>query len=271
MLNILTEKANKQELKIYLSGKITGKDEKEVFQLFEEREKFLTEKGYQVLNPMKLSHNHDKKWESYMKECIKNLLDCNAIMLIGDDWKDSRGVGLELFIAISLDYYLLTDKIVDYIENEQNSKEIKNADVLTAIANAVALASVLHDKISEMVGVSMKSKENDEPNIQYPENILDLDGYPTAEALDFISEFDVAKYGSIKLVKFIQKIWKFSEWGFRLNGKKAKKVLYLSTGGWSGNEKIIRALQKNTAFWNKCWEKTKVGGHYKFIIENEKN
>lgn len=37
-----------------------------------------------------------------------------------------------------------------------------------------------------------------------------------------------------------------------------------STGGWSGNESIIGAMQKNRMVWNFLWEQSRRGGHYVF-------
>jgi hypothetical protein len=42
--------------------------------------------------------------------------------------------------------------------------------------------------------------------------------------------------------------------------------LELHTFGWSGNESIVDALDKNVLFWMTCWEQSNRGGHYKFEI-----
>jgi len=68
-------------MKIYISGKISGIEE-EAFKIFEACEKELMEQGFEVVNPMKLTHHHDKSWESYMKECIEALLSCGSIYML---------------------------------------------------------------------------------------------------------------------------------------------------------------------------------------------
>lgn len=84
-------------MKIYISGKITGiEDEARV--LFEQAENELLAEGHEPVNPMKLNHEHDKRWESYMKTDIKALCDCDAIYKL-PNWRDSVGATIEGFIA----------------------------------------------------------------------------------------------------------------------------------------------------------------------------
>ena len=81
-------------MKIYISGKITGM-EVEAKVLFQQAEDKLTSLGYEVVNPMKLPHEHDKEWISYMIECLIALKPCEGIYLI-DNWIHSKGAQLEL-------------------------------------------------------------------------------------------------------------------------------------------------------------------------------
>ena len=85
---------------IYISGRITG-IEKEANILFDKAEKELSDKGFKVLNPMKINHNHDKTWESYMKACIKSLCDCSHIYML-PNWQESKGAKIEYNLASSL-------------------------------------------------------------------------------------------------------------------------------------------------------------------------
>lgn len=87
-------------IKMYISGKITG-IEAEAETLFAEAEKFLLKKNFEPLNPMKLPHNHDKSWKSYMKECIIALCKCDGIYML-KNWQDSHGAILEHTIAKGL-------------------------------------------------------------------------------------------------------------------------------------------------------------------------
>lgn len=82
----------------YISGKITGLEESEAYALFEKAEKEVWDLGYIAVNPMKLEHDHDQSWESYMKEDIKALCDCKAIFLL-TNWSDSKGACIEWYFA----------------------------------------------------------------------------------------------------------------------------------------------------------------------------
>lgn len=91
--------------KIYISGKITG-IEVEAIDIFEDAETLLSSKGYKVVNPMKLNHNHDKDWHSYMKVDIKELCDCDEIYML-ENWIDSKGAIIEHTIALWLGLNIL--------------------------------------------------------------------------------------------------------------------------------------------------------------------
>jgi len=87
-------------MKVYLSGPITG-CENHNYDAFEYAEHVLTEQGYAVINPLKLEHSHDKSWQSYMRECIKALMDAEVIVML-DGWLESQGAVIEHSIARNL-------------------------------------------------------------------------------------------------------------------------------------------------------------------------
>jgi hypothetical protein len=43
----------------------------------------------------------------------------------------------------------------------------------------------------------------------------------------------------------------------------------ISTAGWSGNESLIRAMEKNSFMWATTWVQSRRGGHYIFEIDND--
>jgi hypothetical protein len=103
---------------------------------------------------------------------------------------------------------------------------------------------------------------------------LDADGYPTEDALDRIEKWPYTDPRG--WFEFIQAIWHFSSWGWKeltepSDWKENTMVLryYVSTGGWSGNEDIIRAMQANHVLWSTTWVQTRRGGHYIFEVNHE--
>jgi len=86
--------------RIYISGKISG-IEQQAEDLFQHAENELQLRSYEPVNPMKLNHQHDKSWHSYMKEDVKALCDCDAIYMLSN-WTDSKGSIIEHTIAIYL-------------------------------------------------------------------------------------------------------------------------------------------------------------------------
>jgi hypothetical protein len=100
---------------------------------------------------------------------------------------------------------------------------------------------------------------------------LDLDGYPTEDALDEIKNWHYDK-GWNSLMEFVKSIWWAADWGWR---EEDTKDLYgittirynISTGGWSGNESLIYALEENTVFWMMNWFQSRRGGHYIFKVK----
>jgi len=104
--------------------------------------------------------------------------------------------------------------------------------------------------------------------MRYPSILHDETGdYPSEEALEFVKNFDVKKFGCLALAEFIENIWWNPEFGFSITDGEKKKTLRLSTGGWSGNEEIICVMKENVIFWSICWVLTRRGGHYEFEIE----
>ena len=93
---------------------------------------------------------------------------------------------------------------------------------------------------------------------------MDKYGYPTDDELDKIEAWDIVEDGSLALVEYIRERWQYADCGyFKVSGKRVKKV-ELHTGGWSGNEDIIRFLKRQNMFWIMFWRKSERGGHYYF-------
>lgn len=99
-------------MKIYISGKISG-IEKEAPALFESAELTIKQFGHEPVNPMKLNHNHDRSWHSYMKEDLKAMMDCDAVYFLSN-WQDSKGAIIEHGLAAQLGLKLIYQNLSVY-------------------------------------------------------------------------------------------------------------------------------------------------------------
>jgi nucleoside 2-deoxyribosyltransferase len=95
--------------KIYIAGPITGFDLKERRHTFSNIEDFLKDNGRVPVNPMALPHNHDKSWESYMRECIAALVTCDEIFML-KNWEASKGAKIEFYIADKMGMKIIFEK-----------------------------------------------------------------------------------------------------------------------------------------------------------------
>lgn len=81
-------------MRVYISGKISGKTIEQASKDFEAVERRLTEKGYEAVNPLKEAYkvfgNYDEPYDVYMKFDLELLASCEAIVFLLD-WKDSKG------------------------------------------------------------------------------------------------------------------------------------------------------------------------------------
>lgn len=86
---------------------------------------------------------------------------------------------------------------------------------------------------------------------------FDNEGYPTEETLKAIREWPSNDHAG--LLKFCLAAWEVKEYFLPVGDS-----WRVSTGGWSGNEAIIEAMQANIAFWHQYWKQSTRGGHYVF-------
>jgi hypothetical protein len=103
--------------------------------------------------------------------------------------------------------------------------------------------------------------------------LLDDDGYPTEYAIDIIQSWHWSDpRGWFDL---IQSIWYMRDWGWKeaeaideIFKEKNITAIYVSTAGWSGNESIIKSMQKSDMLWYLTWVQSRRGGHYIFEIKD---
>ena len=92
--------------KVYISGPITGRDEKEYKNDFNSTELWLTGLGYDVVNPVSDGVIEGWEWSDYMRRDIKQLCSCDYIYLI-KGWENSKGCCLEYNVAFQLGIKIL--------------------------------------------------------------------------------------------------------------------------------------------------------------------
>jgi hypothetical protein len=105
-----------------------------------------------------------------------------------------------------------------------------------------------------------------------PDVILDDEGYPTDEFLQFIAEYKWDVMPIMDFVNVLQDGWYFGDWGFKLSRKyKGIRKLQLHTGGWSGNETTINAILSNIYLTHYLmrYVEWNMGGHYSFEIKEK--
>lgn len=91
---------------------------------------------------------------------------------------------------------------------------------------------------------------------------FDRDGYPTEQSLELLRQWDALDFAGI--LAFVKSGWKYPDRIKERVTKKGAIEVHISTGGWSGNESIISALQDNLCFFSFYWRTSRRGGHYRF-------
>lgn len=90
--------------------------------------------------------------------------------------------------------------------------------------------------------------------------LFDDYGYPSDESLEKVINWKVENDNDFHdIMSFCKKLWYYPDY-FRKDGD----VYRLATGGWSGNEDVIRAMQANHMFWIFYWDLSQRGGYYIF-------
>lgn len=85
-------------MKVYISGKITGEDPKEVSAKFAKAEKYLKKQGHIPINPYKALKSLDLDYEDYIKICFA-MIDVSDALYMLADYKESQGAMRELAYA----------------------------------------------------------------------------------------------------------------------------------------------------------------------------
>jgi hypothetical protein len=89
----------------------------------------------------------------------------------------------------------------------------------------------------------------------------EMSSYPDSDDLLRIGNWEIKSYAEChRLMDFVFSIWAYPEMCWRLPDGQYK----LATGGWSGNEEIISAMESNLIFWGMFWQSSNRGGGHVF-------
>jgi len=109
-------------------------------------------------------------------------------------------------------------------------------------------------------------------------DVLDENGYPSEAALDRVRTWpDDDPRGWLA---FVRSLWWAADWGWSESEDDEGHWYRFSTGGWSGNESLVSAMQKTmtaeeqypewlrTMFglWARHWYSSRRGGHYELLV-----
>lgn len=84
---------------------------------------------------------------------------------------------------------------------------------------------------------------------------------------DYPTDFDLQRISAwpfndpLGWVDFACFIWHWPDWGIH----RTQRRVYMSTGGWSGNEEIVGAMRANV-LWKVGFVSCRRGGHYIFDL-----
>ena len=91
---------------------------------------------------------------------------------------------------------------------------------------------------------------------------LDDDSYPTDDSLEQVKAYNGSHQRLMSEIAYY--FGKHGSCEFEGGIGRKKTIWKVSTGGWSGCEDLIGALQENTIFWMMCWVSSRRGGHFEF-------
>ncbi len=94
---------------------------------------------------------------------------------------------------------------------------------------------------------------------------MDEDGYPTDQMVDDLVKVGITSYRDCEQVlDHLQTMWRWPTYFTKGQMRKGRRIWHVSTGGWSGHEALLGALERNYMFWSLCAMQWRRGGHYTF-------
>lgn len=95
----LADMAADEELKVYVSGAITGLPSQQVEEKFRRAERFLRRRGMLPVCPIDNGLEASAEWRCHMRRDLEMLAACDAIYML-EGWHASRGARIELRMAV---------------------------------------------------------------------------------------------------------------------------------------------------------------------------
>ena len=95
--------------------------------------------------------------------------------------------------------------------------------------------------------------------------------YPTEKELRMIHRWKFDHPQSfVEFMDFVQSVGHWWNLPDPFGWTKRGRIYRIATGGWSGNESIIYAMQANFIFWSVCWVSSRRGGGFVFRLPDPK-
>lgn len=116
----------KRPSKVFLSGKMTGVPHYN-FPKFDEIESRLKDIGIDCVNPANISRkyklldilNDTNTYDEMIKDQMIAMMECDTLMLIGENWNHSVGTRNELKVAIARDMQIMLESELTKLENNE--------------------------------------------------------------------------------------------------------------------------------------------------------
>lgn len=89
---------------------------------------------------------------------------------------------------------------------------------------------------------------------------MDANEYPTDDELTRITTWPYTDF--MGLMDYVESHCWSSYGSFNRQGREFRLI----TGGWSGNEEVVRALERNAMFGAVCWQSSHRGGLHVYKV-----
>lgn len=112
-------------MRVYIAGKVSGLDRDRAELKFWSTETVLVEKGFEVINPLRLVHDKNEDWTAAMKICIAGMMQADVVYM-QPDHVYSSGATIERSIALNIGmplFYSL-DELVKYSRVVRQTEEL---------------------------------------------------------------------------------------------------------------------------------------------------